>query len=285
MIELYYTFDETVVREFLGRKLSGKNRRDLDDVSEKTNISLKSCQRQFDNIKRVLKVVDDFEGSLVENVKQHFHLPDQLSQSYASLVFVSYNRFETGKKKLAHLTVDDFTKCANLMIERWTQGSSESHGRLVDDDLELDRDFLQDLHDLKLNLIDKVWIEHHQKYVLRDLKRKHAAPWFVRSVEANFKVFSRNLTTIGSSLIHSKDLKDFFIDITEKIIEPCMQLKWSLEDVDAVLSSLMDTFSDCETGHLKHYGRSQVKDRKKWSDTYIRYLAVLKQCVLIFYHH
>ena len=283
MIELYYTFDDAVVREFLGRKLSGKNRRDLDDVSDKTNVSLKSCQRQFDNIKRVLKVVDDFEGSLVENVKRHFHLPEQLSQSYASLVFVSHNRFDTGKKKLSHLTVDDFTKCANLMIEMWTQGSVESH-RLVDDDLELDKDFLQDLHDLKLNLIDRVWVEYHQKYVLRDLKRKHAAPWFIRSVESNFKVISRNLITIGSSLIHSKDLKDFFIDITEKIIEPFMQLKWSSEDVDLLLCSIMETFSDCETGHLKH-GRSQTKDRKKWSDVYIRYLAVLKQCVLILYHH
>ena len=51
LIEQYYAFDENVVREFLGKKLSSKNRKDLDDVSEKTGISLKSCRRQFDNIK------------------------------------------------------------------------------------------------------------------------------------------------------------------------------------------------------------------------------------------
>ena len=283
MIESYYTFDEPVVREFLGRKLSGKNRRDLDDVSEKTGVSLKSCQRQFDNIKRVLKVVDDFEGSLVENVKQQFHLPELLAQSYASLVFLSYNRFETGKKKLAHLSVGDFTNCANLMIERWTSGSLGSR-RLVDDDLELDRDFLQELHDLKLNLIDRVWIEHHQKFVVRDLKRKHIPQWLSRSIDANFKVLSRNLTTIGSSLIHSKHLKDFFVDLAEKVIEPSMQQKWSAQDIDTIFTSMIETFSDCETSYLKHYGRSVVKDRGRWAETYIRYLEVLKQCVNILYH-
>ncbi len=52
MVECYYAFDERVVREFLGKKLSTKNRKDLDDVSEKTGVSLRSCRRQFDNIKQ-----------------------------------------------------------------------------------------------------------------------------------------------------------------------------------------------------------------------------------------
>ncbi|XP_011406579.1 PREDICTED: acidic fibroblast growth factor intracellular-binding protein-like [Amphimedon queenslandica] len=283
LIELYYTFDETVVREFLGKKLSGKNRRDLDDVSEKTKVSLKSCKRQFDNIKQVLKVVDDYEGSLVENVKVHFHLPEELSQNYASIVFLCHNRFETGKKKLSHCSVGDFTKCANLMIERWSSGSLGSH-RQVDDDLELDRYFLQELHDIKLNLIDRVWIEYHQKLVLRDLKRKHIPQWLMRSVESNFKHLSRTLTTIASSLIHNKDLKDYFIDIMEKVIEPLMQQKWSTEDIDVVLSSIAETFSDCETGHLKHYGRAKIS-LPRWSETYLRFLDVFKQCVLVLYHH
>ena len=43
LLECYYTFNEEVVREFLGKKLSSKNRKDLDNVSEKTGISLRSC--------------------------------------------------------------------------------------------------------------------------------------------------------------------------------------------------------------------------------------------------
>ena len=279
LIERYYTFDEAVVREFLGRKLSSKNRKDLDDVSEKTTVALRSCRRQFDNIKQVLKVVDDFEGSLVENIKQHFLLPDQLAHSYASLVFLSHNRFETGKRRLAHLSVGDFTACANLMIEHWTLGSTGS--RLVDDDLELDRDFLQELHDLKINLVDKVWIERHQKLVVRDLKKQHSAQQLVRSFETHFKVLSRAITSLGSSLIHSKDMKDFFVDLMEKVIEPCKQQKWGQEEVDLVLKSMVEVFPDCEATHLRQLGRPKVRTYGK---VYLRYLKVLKQCITILYH-
>ena len=42
----YYMFDKEVIRELLGKKLTGRLRKDLDDVSEKTGVSLKSCRRQ-----------------------------------------------------------------------------------------------------------------------------------------------------------------------------------------------------------------------------------------------
>ena len=42
----YYEFDAAVIRELLGKKLSSRNRKDLDDVSEKTKVPLKSCRRQ-----------------------------------------------------------------------------------------------------------------------------------------------------------------------------------------------------------------------------------------------
>lgn len=46
LIAKYYAIDESVVREMLGKKLSSKTRKDLDDVSDKTKIRLKSCRRQ-----------------------------------------------------------------------------------------------------------------------------------------------------------------------------------------------------------------------------------------------
>lgn len=42
----YYAFDEPFVRELLGKKLSKGTKKDLDDVSAKTGITLKSCRRQ-----------------------------------------------------------------------------------------------------------------------------------------------------------------------------------------------------------------------------------------------
>lgn len=52
----------------------------MDEVAEKTGISIKSCRRQYDNVKRVFKAVEDMPGSLVANIKQHFLLPDELAK-------------------------------------------------------------------------------------------------------------------------------------------------------------------------------------------------------------
>ena len=46
MLVRYYGFDKEVIREILGRKMSAKLRKDMDDVSEKTGIPLKRCRRQ-----------------------------------------------------------------------------------------------------------------------------------------------------------------------------------------------------------------------------------------------
>jgi len=42
----YYEFDDAVIREILGKKLSTRNRNNMDDVSEKTKVPLRSCFRQ-----------------------------------------------------------------------------------------------------------------------------------------------------------------------------------------------------------------------------------------------
>ena len=281
LIEQYYAFDETVVREFFGKKLSTRNRKDLDDVGEKTGISLKSCRRQFDNIKQILRVVDDYEGSLVENIRTQFILPESLARNYASVVFISHNRFETNKRKLAHLTFSDFTYCANLMIDRWTAGAEGSHA--VDDDLELDRDFLQELHDLKLSLIDRVWIDRQSKCVMKELRRKKLPAHTLKAMEGNFKSLSKSITQLGTSLIHSKDVRDFFVDLIEKIIEPCKQLKLSRDDTASLLGSIASTFPECEAAHAKHTGRPGPKE-KQWRVVYLRYLDTLTNCVLALYH-
>lgn len=62
LIEKYYSLDDEVAREILGKKLSSRYRKDLDEVAEKTCVKLKSCRRQFDNVKRIYKVVEEMPG-------------------------------------------------------------------------------------------------------------------------------------------------------------------------------------------------------------------------------
>lgn len=76
----YYCLDDYVARELLGKKLSSRYRKDLDEVAERTGVRLKSCRRQFDNVKRVFKVVEDMAGHIANNVKQNFMLSDDLAR-------------------------------------------------------------------------------------------------------------------------------------------------------------------------------------------------------------
>lgn len=85
----YYEFNDCVIRELLGKKLTSKSRKDMDEVAERTGVSIKSCRRQYDNVKRVFKVVEDLPGSLVANIKQHFLLPDDLAK-YEYFQFVYF---------------------------------------------------------------------------------------------------------------------------------------------------------------------------------------------------
>ncbi|XP_070578907.1 acidic fibroblast growth factor intracellular-binding protein-like isoform X2 [Ptychodera flava] len=197
LIEKYYEFDFPVLREILGKKLSSKNRKDLDDISEKTSIKLKSCRRQFDNFKRVFKVVEDMEGPIVKNIQSHFLISERLAKQYAAIVFFANNRFDTGKKRLQYLTVPDFTHCADEMIANWTVGSIDSK---VDIDADIDRDFLQELRDTKI-LLDKDISDIHRNVVCSALQDKMSEKVYV-DMESNFK-----------------------------IIDPCRQTGWTSENV------------------------------------------------------
>lgn len=72
LIERYFDFDGSFMREMLGRRLNNKLRDHLDDVSEKTKLEEKACLRQvrlldvclscsdalkFDNLRRLYKKV------------------------------------------------------------------------------------------------------------------------------------------------------------------------------------------------------------------------------------
>ncbi|NP_001161534.1 FGF intracellular binding protein [Saccoglossus kowalevskii] len=231
LIEKYYEFDFQVVREMLGKKLSSKNRKDLDDISDKTNVRLRSCRRQFDNFKRVFKMVEDMEGPIVRNIQSHYLVSDELGKQYAAIVFFANNRFDTGKKRLQYLIVPDFTYCADEMIKNWTSGS---FGSKADIDADLDRDFLQELRDLKM-LLDKDTSDQHKTLVCSELQTS-VSPRVSADMESNFKSLSRALVNIAAGMIHSKERRDFFNDVVEKFIDPCRQAGWKYEDIKNFLA-------------------------------------------------
>ncbi|XP_023650969.1 fibroblast growth factor (acidic) intracellular binding protein a isoform X2 [Paramormyrops kingsleyae] len=296
LIERYYAFDNAFVREVLGKKLSKGTKKDLDDISAKTGITLKSCRRQFDNFKRVFKVVEELKGPLVENIQQHFLLSDKLARDYAAIVFFANNRFETGKRKLQFLSFQDFAFCAGQLISNWTVGAvgkmqqlerdtesgavrqllnkqaKEKHpictNNMVEDmDVDLDKEFLQDLKDLKILINDKDLLDQHKSLVCTALRGKTKV---FNEMEANFKTLSRALVNIAAKLTNTKDVRDLFIDLVEKFIEPCRSDRWTSADVRLFLTYYTNSARTLDTF------RHQV--------TWDRYMDVIKSCILKMYH-
>ncbi|XP_056383484.1 acidic fibroblast growth factor intracellular-binding protein isoform X1 [Hyla sarda] len=264
LIERYYAFDEAFVREVLGKKLSKGTKKDLDDISAKTGVTLKSCRRQFDNFKRVFKVVEEMRGALVENIQQNFLLSDRLARDYAAIVFFANSRFETGKRKLQYLTFEDFATCAEQLIQNWTLGAVDVS---EDMDMDLDKEFLQDLKELKILITDKDLLDQHKSLVCTSLRGKIAV---FHEMEANFKTLSRALVNIGTSLTHNKDLRDFFIDLVEKFIEPCKAANWSSSDVQLFLT--------------QYTASARALDAFKQQSLWERYMVTLRSCLLKMYH-
>ena len=84
LIESYYDLDGLLCREIVGKKLSSRLRKDLDEICEKISttdksvvacgagavgLRLKSARRQFDNVKRVFKTIEEMGGDYVTNIK------------------------------------------------------------------------------------------------------------------------------------------------------------------------------------------------------------------------
>ncbi|KAJ3037948.1 hypothetical protein HK097_003331 [Rhizophlyctis rosea] len=109
LLTTYYSFDDRVLRELMGKKLSSRTRKELDDVVDKTKIPLGGCRRMFDNLKRVAKKIEDLEGDMVRFIQTDFLLPREMAGQYANVIFISNYRLETNKRKLGHLQFADFS--------------------------------------------------------------------------------------------------------------------------------------------------------------------------------
>lgn len=268
LIARYYDFDQNVVREFLGKKLSSRNRKDLDEVSEKTGVDIKSCRRQFDNIKRVYKAVEELPGPLSKNIQTHFLLPEELARKYAAIVYITHNRFETGKKKLGYLHLEDFIFCADHMIQSWS--CRNPNCKYEESGMEMDREFLQHLREMKL-LLDKDHIDRLKDSVLFSL-RSQISKHTLQDVESNFKSLTRTLVNIAYGLNHSKDLRDFFIDIVEKIIEPCRAAHWTMDELQLVMDVFVKSPQSVTFAHDIHL-----------HEVWVRYAETMAKCVYKLY--
>ncbi|KAK1154961.1 acidic fibroblast growth factor intracellular-binding protein isoform X1 [Acipenser oxyrinchus oxyrinchus] len=249
LIERYYAFDEAFVREVLGKKLSKGTKKDLDDVSAKTGITLKSCRRQS----RALTTMMMMRMRMMMMMMMNGLLSACFvsCRDYAAIVFFANSRFETGKKKLQYLTFEDFAFCAEQLIQNWTLGAvlQKFQPQLV---------FLLAFNTLSFFLPSLVCTALRGKLQV------------FNEMEGSFKNLSRGLVNIAGKLMNNKDVRDLFIDLVEKFIEPCKSDKWSLNDVRLFLT--------------QHTNSVRALDAFKHQAVWERYMRVIQSCILKMYH-
>ncbi|MPC25276.1 Acidic fibroblast growth factor intracellular-binding protein [Portunus trituberculatus] len=81
-------------------------------------------------------------------------------------------------------------------------------------------------------------------------------------VESNFKTYSRGIINIGCSLNNSRDLRDFFVDAVERVVEPCRQARWKSPELEVFLKvyaeagSALDIMASSSPVKLRVSGRA-----------------------------
>lgn len=367
LIESYYSLDGVLCREIVGKKLSSRLRKDLDEICEKlisvdktlagcvnvTGLRLKSARRQFDNVKRVFKAIEEMGGDYVTNIKNQFGLSQALAERYATLVFAASFRFEMSKRRLNYLNFDNaIVPISLVLIENWidcgpssdtnsnfansTGGVDGTDQDKLNEPPTLDKDFLTSLRDLKvLQERDKEhrnvvcsrmqnFLPSHnvsnasstqlasaagsgsgheegdesaksskqssrksssvippQNELFCDKIMSYSIPRNSSAVsagsqsqastaitstkselesqylssqkaytefEGNFKLISRGIVSLAVGLSHNKEVKDFFVHLVEKVVEPFRSLKVTKSDVYIFLRQYSLAITEADLG-------------------------------------
>ncbi|KAG0083778.1 hypothetical protein BGZ93_004102 [Podila epicladia] len=300
LIERYYSFDESVIREILGKKLNSRTRKDLDEVHEKTGVKLPSCRRQFDNLKRVMKKVEDAEGrTLVQDIEHQFLLPHELarlvpnmfqrvrytllwnpsraniphlssshpkkrkteSRQYAHILFIADNKMDTFRKRLSCYQFSDFEYCGAVFMQYWTASTMDTLP-------EFDPHLAQDIRDLKsLMLNDRAVLDELRNRISNNLSQS-AHPPVLERIQSNFKVVLRNMLSVGCMINQQKEVRNIFVEIADKLVDAFLQVGWSPVDMELFYNSLIAEFGNTSSLTSRY--------RERYSTSWIRLVTGIK---------
>jgi hypothetical protein len=226
LVVLYYGFDEAVVRELLGKKLSHRQRKELDDVSAKTKVPIGSCRRQFDNLKRIMRYIENLKdigasignsdgaapavnsssggavtsgglcADLTQIIQDQFMVGEWLAKLYAHVIFLNLNRIDTSRKKLLQYTFSDFEFCASVLMKYWAPAAINGFEFFC----EFDSYWLQDLKELKQSVFaSKDLIDHYRNLTYEHLLQSGITSSSVimnpSTSSFTFSFFSSNIPT------------------------------------------------------------------------------------------
>ncbi|KAG0226217.1 hypothetical protein BGW41_004256 [Actinomortierella wolfii] len=194
----------------------------------------------FDNLKRIMKKVEDAEGRpLVSDIEHKFLLPHDLASQYANILFMANNKIDTSRKRLQCYQFKDFAYCSAVLMEYWTPKNTRD--TLPDFDPQL----AQDIRDMKAQLLnDRAVIDDFRARIsqwLLSRSSQHHPPVLER-IQSQFKVVLRHMLSIGAMITQPKEVRNIFIELTEKLVDAFLAVGWSPADTELFFEGLIVEF-------------------------------------------
>ncbi|KAI3387586.1 hypothetical protein SNEBB_001037 [Seison nebaliae] len=258
LLSIYYSFDNSFVRSLIGKRFSKNIRRNICYEIVEGNPPTLSRLRQYDNLKRLSQFIIDFIETTNNNIllsdnannnnsnndfslidigvrmksliKTNYLLSSQLSEKLSIIIFLQYHQFDVNHKPtLSSISFDNILKLGEMMLNEWTIRYVDD----IDDGIFIQRTFLQKLKDLKKLSDGDVNILRH--LILQTVRRNDRI--FASKLDNILPELCKNLISIAVNLIHSKELKDFFVDVREKFILQIKKHRWTMDNSEYFSSS------------------------------------------------
>jgi hypothetical protein len=175
MIHAFYSFDASVAKELVGRKITSRGRRDIDDVAEAANVQLRSCKRQFENVRRIFSSLEEttqFQCNVFQYLSQQYLLDPAQALRYTALLFLLYARFQVyNKRRLQRLDYHDLEYCSAVIMTCMVNDSQAFIESGIDErkdplqcladvnGFDLDKRLVASIRDIRTALQDKDMLE------------------------------------------------------------------------------------------------------------------------------
>mmetsp|Transcript_63979 Transcript_63979/g.146564 ORF Transcript_63979/g.146564 Transcript_63979/m.146564 type:complete len:438 (+) Transcript_63979:196-1509(+) len=310
MLDMYYSLDDAVCRDLIGKAFTKAVRRDVDEAAETSrNITVRSARRQFDNIKRVMKHVEDQIAlhrttpdrrttrnarTVLQMIREDFRLDLELASVYQHILFLCFNKVETCKTRLVHLDFPEWSSLAGVVQAVW--GGEHF--------LELDHAYIEAMRVAKDTLTSRDVSASYKRFVLDHarhlmlsidseswdyspasssklpalLAREQAARARMSALENIVPKIVGAMTQIGAGLHEWREVRDLFIDVMEKVLEPLDKADMSLEQVIVLFGAM-----DKAILSLPPIAKAKGKALPNWALAWRRCIEGLKMVTVTMY--
>eukprot|EP01103_Thecamoeba_quadrilineata_P014708 TRINITY_DN4450_c0_g1_i1.p1 TRINITY_DN4450_c0_g1~~TRINITY_DN4450_c0_g1_i1.p1 ORF type:complete len:267 (+),score=50.76 TRINITY_DN4450_c0_g1_i1:337-1137(+) len=242
------------------RKISTKK------LGRRSKKKSKIVKRQYENVRRINRAMGHAHHQLAvyKVIQSKFCLSKELAQRYASISFLCHHSFDTSQKKFPTNSYREFESISSILLEYWT-----SEGKC----LALDSNLINDTRDLKALLYSsKDKIERYKGLVVDHLIRIGQDKSSVSRIEERFGSFMKAVLFIGGTLSQSKEFRDFFVEMSEKLMGIIKNV--SITEIREFFQALITEFD-----HLNL--EVSRKTMQRYSTSWKRYLRGIGECVVI----